>query len=112
MKVFQLSTRMAVNTSGKRGLAAMAEGEEPKDPADTAEPPRKVAPGVPIIDSSIDGEPDGLHGEVNGSRQPTAIPGKLWLQLPGLSSAMLAAGPTTLSAETDLRSPFRFVSAH
>ena len=37
---------------------------------------------------------------------------KLWLQLPGLSSAMLAAGPTALSAETDLRGPLRFVSAH
>ena len=38
--------------------------------------------------------------------------GKLQLQRPDLSSAMLAAGPTDLSAERDLRSPLRFVSAH
>jgi len=39
-------------------------------------------------------------------------PGKLRLQLPGLSSAMLAVGPTDLSAETDLRNPLRCFSAH
>ena len=39
-------------------------------------------------------------------------PGKLRLQLPGLSSAILAAGPTAFSVETDLRSPPRFISAH
>jgi len=201
---------MAVNSSGKHDLAAMAKADEPKGPADAAEPPRKVARGMPIINSSIEGEPDRLNGEVNRSRQPTATHSppssppplapnpshelasaatellqlrtsaehllmlasgaqqpadpsatqvgtpsrshspsklcandtlvdiaaadagrklgptassrasssgyfttrKLQLQLPGLSSAMLAAGPTPLSAETDLRSPLQFVSAH
>jgi len=37
---------------------------------------------------------------------------ELQLQLPGLSSAILAAGHTALSAETDLRSPLRFLSAN
>jgi len=208
-KVFRLSTRRAVHSSGKCGLAAMAEADELNCPADTAQPPRMVARSVPIIESSIEGEPDRLYGEVNRSRQPTATPstpnspppfssslshdlasaaseqfqlrtaaedllmlassarqpadtspiqvgrpsrshspsnlwaddarvdmaapdagrkfglatssratssqyftpGKLRLQLLALSSAMLAAGPTALSAETDLRSPLRLVSA-
>jgi len=46
-EVFRLSTQMAVNSSGNRDLAAMAEADEPNSPADAAEPPRKVAPGVP-----------------------------------------------------------------
>ena len=72
--VFQLSTQTAVNTSGKRDLAAMAEADQPNGPADAAESPKKVARSVPIINSSIEGEPDRLHGEVNQSRQPTATP--------------------------------------
>jgi len=208
-KVFRQSTRRAVNSSGKRDLAAMAEADELNGAADTTEPLRKVTHRVPNIDSSIEGEPDRLHREVNWSRQPTATPtppkrppplapnpchdpasaaseqlqlrtsaehllmlasgarqpadtfttqvctpsrshspsdpcaddvlvdiaaadagqklgpatssrasssgyftpGKLQLQLQGLLSAMLAAGPTALSAETDLRSPLRFISA-
>jgi len=208
-KVFWLSTRTAVNTRGKRDLATMAEADEPNGLAEAAEPPRKVAPGVPIINSGIEGEPDTLHGEVNWTRQPTATPsppnsppslapnpshdlasaasdqlqlrksaehllmlasgaqqpadplvtqvgtpsrshspsnlctdhalvdmagadagrklgpatssrtsssryftpGKLRLQLPGLSSAMLAAGPTALSAETELGGLLQFISA-
>jgi len=188
----------------------MADANKPNGPADAAEPPRKVTHSAPIIASSIEGEPDRLHGEVNRSWQPTATPspsnsplslapnrshdqapaapeqpqlrtsgehllmlasgtqqpadilatqvsmpsrshspsdpcaddalvdmaaadareklgpvasslasssgyftpGELRLQLPGLSSAMLAACPTALSAETDLRSPLWFVSAH
>jgi len=73
-KVFGLSTRTAVNSSGKRDLATLAKAKEVNGPADTAEPLRKVARGVPIIDSSIEGEQDRLHGEVNQSRQPTAPP--------------------------------------
>jgi len=75
-KVFQvrLSTRRAVNSSGKRDLAAMAEADEPNGPADAAGPPRKGTRGVPIIDSSIEGELDRHHGEVNQSQQPTATP--------------------------------------
>jgi len=209
-KVFRLSTRTVVNSSGKRDLAAMAEADKPNGPANTTKPLRKVARGVPIINSSIEGEPDRLHGEVYRSRQPPVTlsppnspsllapnpshdlasvdseqlelrtsaehlwmlasgaqqpadtsatqvgtpsrshspsnvcadnalvdmaaanagrklgpaasspasssgyftPDKLRLQLAGLSSAMLAAGPTALSAETDLRSPLQFVSAH
>jgi len=209
-KVFWLSTRTAVNTSGKRDLAAMVEADDPNGQAEAAEHQRKVARGVPIINSSIEGEPDRLHGEANWSQQPTATPsppnippplapnlrhdlgsaaseqlqlrrsaehllmlasgaqqhantlatqvgtpsrshspsnlcadnalvdmkaanagrrlglavsprasasgyftpGKLLLQLPGLSSAMLAASPTALSTETDLRSPLQFVSAY
>ena len=52
----------------------MAEADEPNGPPDAAEPPRKVARGVPIIDGSIEGVPDRLHGEVNQSWQPTATP--------------------------------------
>jgi len=73
-EVFQLYTRTAVNRRGKRDLAAMAEADEPNGPVYAAEPPRKVTCDVPIIDSSIEGEPDRLHGEVNPSRQPTATP--------------------------------------
>jgi len=64
-KVFQLSTRTAVNSSGKRDLAAMVEADQPNGPVDAAEPPRKVPRGVPIIDSSLEGERDRLHGDVN-----------------------------------------------
>jgi len=201
---------MAVNSSAKCDLAAMAKTDEPNGLADAAETSRMVARSGPIIDLSSVGEPDRPHGKVNLSRQPTAapspphsppllapnqshdlacaaseqllrrisaehlvmvasgaqrladtsatevgmpsrghspsnlsaddalvdmvaadagqklglaacsqassseyyIPGKLQLQLPDLSSTMLAAGPTALSAETDLRSPLRFVSAH
>jgi len=39
-------------------------------------------------------------------------PSKLHLQLPGLSSAMLAAGRTALAVETDLRSLLLVVSEH
>jgi len=87
-KVFRLSTRTAVNSSGKRDLAAMAEADEPHSLADAADPPRKVTCGMPIIDSSIDGEPDRLHGEVNRSRQPTATPS------PPNSSPPLAPNPS------------------
>ena len=73
-KVFRLSTWTAVNSSGKRDLAAMAEADEPDGPAEAAEPPRKIARSVSMIDSSIEGQPDRLHGEVNRSRQPTATP--------------------------------------
>ena len=73
-KVFRLSTQTAVNSSGKCDLATMAEADEPKCPAEAAETPRKVARVVPIIDSSIEGEPDRLHGVVNWSWQPTATP--------------------------------------
>jgi len=188
----------------------MAEADKLNGPADAAEPLRKVAHRVPIIDSRIEGEPDRLYGEFNRSWQHTSAPSppsspplfatnpshnlastaseqlqlrtsaehllmlasgaqqpadtsatqvgapstshspvnlcaddalvdmavanarqklgpaassrtsssgyftpaKLRLQLPGLSSAMLAAGPTALSAETGLRSPLQFVSVH
>ena len=73
-KVFRLSTWRAVNSSGRRDLAGMAEADEPNGPADTAEPLRKVTRGVPIIDSSIESERERLHGEVKQSRQPTATP--------------------------------------
>ena len=73
-KVFQISTRTVVNSSSKRDLAAMAEADEPNGLADAAQPLRKVARSVPIIDCSIDGEPDRVHGEVNQSQQPTATP--------------------------------------
>ena len=53
----------------------MAEAEEANGPADATEPRSKVARGVPIIDSSIEGEPDRLHGEVHQSTQSTATPG-------------------------------------
>jgi len=62
---FLLSTWTAVNTRGKHDLPAMAEGDELNEAADGAEPARNVAPSVPIIDSSIECEPDRLHGEVN-----------------------------------------------
>jgi len=52
----------------------MAEADKPNGPADAAEPPWKVAPGMPIINSSIEGEPDRLYGEVNRSWQPAAMP--------------------------------------
>jgi len=71
-KVFWLSTRTAVNSSGKRDLAAMAEADKPNGPPEAADPPRKVARAVPIIDSHIAAEPDRLDGEVNLSWQPTA----------------------------------------
>ena len=74
-KVFRLSTWTAVNCSGKSDLAAMAEVDELNGPADAAEPLRKVACCVPIIDSSIEGEPDRFHWEVDPSQQPTATPG-------------------------------------
>jgi len=51
----------------------MAEADERNGTADAAEPLRKVARGVPIIDSSIEGEPDRRYGDVNQSRQPTAM---------------------------------------
>ena len=73
-KVFRLSTRTAVNSCGKCDLAAMANTDKPNSPADAAEPRRKVAHGVPIINSSLEGEPDRLHGKVNRSRQPTTTP--------------------------------------
>ena len=209
-KVFRLSTRMAVNCSGKHDLAAMAESDAPNGPADGAEGLRNVARGVPIIIRSIEGELDRLYGEVNRRRERTATasrpkgppplasnlsqdlaseaseplqlrtsaddllmlasrvqepantlatqvgtpsrshspynlcaddafvnmasvdgqpklgqaasfrvspsgyftPGQLRLQLPGLASAMLAAGSTALSAKTDLWSRLEFVSAH
>jgi len=50
----------------------MAEADKLNGPADAAEPPRKVARGVLIINSSIESEPDRFHGEVNRSRQPTS----------------------------------------
>jgi len=209
-KVFRVSTLTAVDSSGKGDLASIAEADEPNAQAKAAEPRRKVARGVPIIDSSIEREPNRLHVEIKRSRQPTATPsppnspprvapnpchdlasgasghlqlrksaehllmlashaqqpantwatqvgtpsrrhspsslwandtlvdmavadagrtlgpaasfhasssryftpGKFRLQLPGLSSAILATGPTTLSAETDCRSPLWSVSAH
>ena len=66
----------------------MAEADEPKGPADAAKPPRKVAHGVPIIDSSIEGELDRLHGEVEPSQQPTATP------FPPKGSPLLAPNPS------------------
>jgi len=86
-KVFRQSTGKALNSSGKRDLAAMAKADEPNGPADAAEPPRKVAHGVTIIDSSIEGEPDRLHGAVNQSRQPTTTPS------PPTSRPLLAPNP-------------------
>jgi len=74
-KVFQLSTQTAVNSSGKRDLAAMAEADELNGPADAAKPLRKVACSVPMSGGRIESEPDRLHGEVNPSRQPPATPG-------------------------------------
>jgi len=63
----------------------MAEADKLNGPADAAEPLRKVARGVPIIYSSIEDEPDRLHGEVNRSRQPRATP------IPPNSSSPLAS---------------------
>ena len=45
-----------------------------------------------------------------GSTSGYSTPGKLRLRLPGFSSAMLAAGSTALSAETEVGSPPQFVS--
>ena len=42
-KVFWRSSRTAINSSGKRDLAAMAEADEPKGPVATEEPPRQGA---------------------------------------------------------------------
>jgi len=41
-KVFWLSTRRAVNSSGKADQGAIAEADEPNSPADAGEPARKV----------------------------------------------------------------------
>ena len=61
-QVFRLSPGTAVNSSGKRDLAARAKANKPNSPADAVEPLRKVTRRVPIIDSSIGGEPDRLYG--------------------------------------------------
>jgi len=73
-QVFLLSTRTAVNSHGNCDLEALPQGDKRNDPADAAEAPRMVARSLPIIDSSIEGEPDRLYREVNQSRQPTATP--------------------------------------
>ncbi|PUU80009.1 hypothetical protein B9Z19DRAFT_1063786 [Tuber borchii] len=73
-KASQLSSQMVVNSYGKSDLAVMTEDKEPNSSADTTEPSRNVACGEPVIDSSIEGKPDGLHGEINQSRQPTTRP--------------------------------------
>ena len=52
----------------------MAEANIRGSPADVAEPPRTVARSVPIIDTSIEGEPDILLAELNQSWECTARP--------------------------------------
>jgi len=52
----------------------MADADEPTGSANARERPRKVTRGGQIVDRSIDGQPDCLHGEVNRSRQPTTTP--------------------------------------
>ena len=73
-KVFQLSTRTAVNSSGKYDLAATGEADEPNGLAEASGPPGKVAHRVAIIDSSIEGELDRLNTEVIQSRQTYCHP--------------------------------------
>jgi len=63
-KVCQLSTLTAVNSHGKRDLAAMAQADKPNSAAGDAEPLRKVVHGVLIIDSSIEGEQDSSLGRL------------------------------------------------
>jgi len=52
----------------------MAKAEKSNSLADAGEPVRKDASSVPKSDSSIDGKPEKLYGEVIQSRQPTATP--------------------------------------
>jgi len=63
-KVFRLSTRTAVKSSGKQDLAAMAEAQQPNGPADAGLPLNQFARCVSPMDSGIEGEPDRLHREV------------------------------------------------
>jgi len=85
-KVFRLSVRMAFYTSGKHHLAALVESDERKGPA--AEHLGRVARGIAIIDSSIEGEPDRLPLEVNRSRHPTVM------SSPPNSPPLLAPNPS------------------
>ncbi|PUU75403.1 hypothetical protein B9Z19DRAFT_1131420 [Tuber borchii] len=55
----------------------MTGADEPNSPANTAQFLRKVTCSEPVIDSSIEGEPDRLHREINRSHQPTARPSSL-----------------------------------
>ena len=106
-KVFRLYTQTAVNCSGKWDLGAMAEADKPNSLADAAEPGRKVARGMPIIDSSIDGELDRLHGEVNQSRPPTTTPS------PPKSPPLLAPNPShNLASEASEQLQVRTSAEH
>ncbi|PUU79381.1 hypothetical protein B9Z19DRAFT_1064275 [Tuber borchii] len=55
----------------------MTEADKLNGPVDATEPLRKVTHGEPVINSSIEGESDRLHGEINRSHQPTARPSPL-----------------------------------
>ena len=49
----------------------MAEADKLNGLADPAEPLRKIARGVPMIERSIESEPDRLHGQGNHRQQPS-----------------------------------------
>jgi len=66
----------------------MADVDEPNGPGDAVEPLGKVARGVPLIDSSSEGELDRLHGEFERSQQPTATP------IPAKGPPLLAPNPS------------------
>jgi len=76
--------------------------------------PSNICPNNVLVDMAAAdaGRKLGPAASSRASSSGYFTPGKLRLELPGLSSAMLAAGPTALSAEMDLGSPLRFVSAH
>ncbi|PUU73246.1 hypothetical protein B9Z19DRAFT_1069142 [Tuber borchii] len=54
--------------------SAITSTNRPNGLANTAEHVRKVTHGEPVINSSIESEPDKLHREINQSRQPSTRP--------------------------------------
>ena len=113
--------QLQLRTSAEHLLMLASSAQQPADTSATqvGTPSRSYSPSNLYADDALvdmaaahAGRKLGLAASSRASLSEYFTPGTLWLQLPGLSSAMLAAGSTALSAEMDLRSPLRFVSAH
>ena len=115
------SQQLQLRTSAKHHLRLASGAQQPADgsasqvgtPSRSHSPADRCAEDALVDMAAADaGQKLSLAASSRASSSRYFTPGKLRLQPPGLSSAMLAAGNTALSAETDLRRALRFVSAH
>jgi len=115
------SEQLQLRVSGEYLLILAFGATQPADTSVTqvGTPSRTHSPSNPWADDALvdmaaadAGRKFGPGASSRASSSGYFTPGNLRLQLPGLSSSMLTAGPTALSAETDLRGLLWFVSAH